>query len=179
MSRLVAVLAALLCPSLAAAGGSPPSRPLLVAPTGAECVRLNLPNLEVDGSSDPDGDPITYHFELDSDPGLRSIHLQVSGGIPEDPDGPTRWRVERPLQDCSVHYWRAWASDGSLESDRVDGSFETCVDECESDEGDGGPAPDGAGGSARRGGCSCSASAGEAGAGLASFALLVGLRRRR
>ncbi len=83
-------------------GNEPPSVPALVSPLrGADTLR---PNLVVDPSVDPEGDAITYLFEVYSDAELAA---QVAAGQTEE----TSFALESDLEDDTRYFWRAAARD--------------------------------------------------------------------
>jgi hypothetical protein len=109
------------------AENTPPYPVQILYPTIDACVRVANPTLKVANSSDPDGDVLRYHFEIDMDAGFRSIDLQESGSLPEGPAGFTEWRLPRPLVDGQTYYWRAWVDDCYEESEKVVAVFMTCI----------------------------------------------------
>ncbi len=68
-----------------------------------------LPELQVGNSVDPDGDAVSYRFELFADAGLGS-RLAASPDVPADPAGVTRWTPATAL-DPGTYYWRVTATD--------------------------------------------------------------------
>ena len=62
------------------------------------------PDLLVDPSSDPEGDAITYDFQVFSD---ETLETQVSGGSADD----VTWTVADELAEGSWYWWRARATD--------------------------------------------------------------------
>jgi MYXO-CTERM domain-containing protein len=98
-----------------AAGGTDPfsfdgpSAPTLLDPTGGETVTLGTPTLLVANASDPQGDPLTYDFEVYADAGLTSI--VAAGTLAEDGSGQTGWAPAAPLDENGSFHWRARAAD--------------------------------------------------------------------
>ncbi len=87
----------------------PPTVPTLSSPPdGAEVTTLQ-PVLEVNNSSDLDGDRLTYQFELYSDPNL-TVPVASVTDLPEGV-GTTRWPLPVALQENSAYWWRARAVD--------------------------------------------------------------------
>ncbi|MFH1147586.1 MAG: chitobiase/beta-hexosaminidase C-terminal domain-containing protein, partial [Pseudomonadota bacterium] len=68
------------------------------------------PLLQVTNSTDPDGDEVTYSFEIYSDSGTEVL-VASALDIPQDPDGITSWRVPVLLNDRTGYYWKAIATD--------------------------------------------------------------------
>ncbi len=98
-----------------------------VDPTDDGCVRVARPTFKVSNSSDLDEDPLVYFFEVDKDPGFRSIDLQQSEPVPQGISGFTEWQVIRALQDQQTYYWRTWVTDGIEESEKIVNVFQTCL----------------------------------------------------
>jgi len=104
---------------------SGPSVPLPLYPTSANCVMVARPTLKVGNASDPDGDPLLYFVEVDSDPDFDSAQLVQSPGLPEGPSGFTEWQLQG-LPFGARFYWRVWASDGAEESAKAGETFVYC-----------------------------------------------------
>ncbi len=160
----------------------PPDPPRPVYPTIDSPAFVLRPTLKVGNGTDLDGDPLTYFFELDTDPGFRSIALVASGEWPEGP-GVTEWIVPRDLVNGSSYYWRTWVNDGIDDSEKVVSVFSVTVGDA-----DAGPPDDDGGGTEEGTGCACRTSGsggsyGKAagGAGWTAFGalVLVAARRRR
>ena len=88
-----------------------PSAPALYGPVGGSDVASFTPSLAVSNASDPNGDAISYHFELYADSGMT---LPVGSGTVAETAGVTNWTVAAPLVENRVYYWRARAHDGKL-----------------------------------------------------------------
>jgi len=97
--------------SVSATGNQSPSAPLVSSPANGSVVDTLRPTLTVGNATDPDGDPLTYFFEVDRVNTFDSPHLQQSAGIQEGAGGTTSWQPSA-LADNTTHYWRARASDG-------------------------------------------------------------------
>jgi hypothetical protein len=67
------------------------------------------PTLSVNNAADPDGDPLTYTFELYADAGLTTLVASASA-IVQTPS-TTGWPVPVTLSDNTHYWWRARASD--------------------------------------------------------------------
>lgn len=87
----------------------PPEKPLAVSPVGGTMVTDSLPYLTISNASDPNGDDLTYGFNIYSDSMLTVIYAQgknVASG-----SGNTSWQLSTSL--LPGHYWwRAYADDG-------------------------------------------------------------------
>ena len=100
---------------------SAPDEPVIVSPnTGSDVDSINL-DLIVENSLDPDGDILTYVFELDTVPTFDSTSRILSGDVSEGVD-TTSYYIE-DLEDNQIYYWRVKAGDGSADSPWVKGSF--------------------------------------------------------
>ncbi|MEW6077426.1 MAG: Ig-like domain-containing protein, partial [Thermodesulfobacteriota bacterium] len=87
-----------------------PSAPAIASPGDGQETSALSPTLEIDNSTDPDGDSLTYDFEVFSDPQFTS---QVAAGqnVAETAD-QTAWIVSGTLNDNTLYYWRVRAFDG-------------------------------------------------------------------
>ncbi len=104
-----------------AQGNEAPTVPVIQTPEdGAESAGLN-PELIIVNSTDPDGDPITYVFELYADPETTTL-VAGSPNVPGG-QGTTSWAVPEGLKDNSWYYWRVRATDGASFSLWAYGSF--------------------------------------------------------
>jgi subtilase family serine protease/prenyltransferase beta subunit len=89
-----------------------PSAPSLSSPGQGDDVETYTPVLEVNNSSDPNDDELTYEFELYSDSGL--TNLVSSSGVIEEGAGVTSWQVPVELLENETYYWRVRAYDQLL-----------------------------------------------------------------
>jgi hypothetical protein len=86
-----------------------PSAPTLNAPPSMTEVTTISPMLSVNPSSDPNGDPISYTFEVYVDSGLTTLLRSTTTQT-------TAWTITPALSDNTLYYWRALATDGVLSS---------------------------------------------------------------
>ena len=93
----------------------PPTAPQPLRPVGGATVKTHTPTLVARNATDPEGDPLTYRFEIDRRPTLDSPDRQVS---PDRPPGATEtaWTPPVELVENTHYYWRAIASDGTTET---------------------------------------------------------------
>ncbi len=100
----------------------PPTAPRPLRPVDGVAVATHAPALVVENATDPEGEPLAYRFEIDTRPTLDSPARQVS---PELPGGvaETSWSPPVSLDENTVHYWRAHASDGFAETPSPLASF--------------------------------------------------------
>lgn len=89
----------------------PPTTPSPSYPADATGVDSQTPLLETANAVDPDGDEITYGFEIYGDSGMGTLIASVADIAPGS-DNRTVWTVDTPLQPDSWYYWRAIALDG-------------------------------------------------------------------
>ena len=82
----------------------PPPIAILANPSDGAWDNQSMPELSVMAVPDPDGDVLTYQFEIYSDAALTT---QVASGSSTTPD----WEVPTGLTDHSWFYWRARADD--------------------------------------------------------------------
>ncbi len=76
----------------------------------------------VENATDPEGEPLSYRFEIDSQPGLDSPARQASAELVEG-TGETTWTPPLELLENTLYYWRAHASDGNTETPSALASF--------------------------------------------------------
>ncbi len=98
-----------------------PCIPAISSPAAGSEVASQEPDLVVTNATDPDGDAVSYFFELDKVDTFDSGEKQSSGAVSEGVDS-TLWHVSA-LEDNTLYYWRVKAADGSAESGWVQGSF--------------------------------------------------------
>ena len=89
-------------------GNRAPTTPTLNAPNSSSETLTVTPTISVNASTDPDGDPVTYRYEVYGDSGLSA--LVAAATTPN-----TSWTVPA-LLDNTMYYWRVLASDGTLNS---------------------------------------------------------------
>jgi PKD repeat protein len=88
-----------------------PDAPTLLSPSEDEEVTSSTPYLVAGHSIDPQGDPLSYQFDLYSDAGL-TVGLAAGSSNPVLGD-EGRWKVDVLLPENATVFWRARASDGS------------------------------------------------------------------
>ena len=99
-----------------------PTSPRPLRPIGGGPIGSTAPSLVVENAIDPEGEPLTYRFELDTRPGLDSPARQVSAELPEGP-GETAWTPPVELLENTLYHWRAHASDGTTATPSALASF--------------------------------------------------------
>ncbi|MDD5223772.1 MAG: MopE-related protein [bacterium] len=106
-------------PQAQAKPNSAPGTPTNSAPAlGAYLDMLNTPSplnppLEVENASDPEGDALTYEFQVSEDINFPDPVTIIAIGVAEG-ILTTSWEVRPHLADGINYYWRARASDGLL-----------------------------------------------------------------
>ncbi len=98
-----------------------PQPPAVLSPAAGAVVPAGQLDLAVANSTDPDGDMLTYRFELDSVSTFDSGARQVSEAVAEGAD-TTAWQVSG-LAENTRYYWRVRASDGNCGSPWQEGTF--------------------------------------------------------
>ncbi len=99
-----------------------PSAPRPLRPVGGHDEASHTPALVIENATDPEADPLSYRFEIDTRPELDSPARQLSGDLPQGA-GETTWTPRLPLLENKLYYWRAHASDGNTETPSVLASF--------------------------------------------------------
>ena len=89
-----------------------PTAPSPAWPADGQDVGTVRPEIAVNNASDPNGDGLSYVFELYADSDLKII-IALQGVVPEG-TGMTTWTVPADLTENAVYYWRAQAFDGKL-----------------------------------------------------------------
>lgn len=92
----------------------PPSAPLALRPIGGSSSAE--PDLVTSLATDPEGDPVTYSFEIDRSPAFDSPEIRKADGVLARPT-EVRWTVPVALAENVVYYWRARATDGTATGD--------------------------------------------------------------
>jgi PKD repeat protein len=92
-----------------------PSVPILIEPLAGVDVVTPTPDLLAENSTDPQGDDLTYSFEVYDSASLVNLVASISGE-PEDISGQTGWKVDVPLIENTLYWWRAAANDGIIDS---------------------------------------------------------------
>lgn len=90
-------------------GNNPPSAPSVVSPNNGDTTTLVNPLLTVQNGSDPEGDPLTYSFEV-YDAGM-TVLLASANGVTSGAQ-TTAWTVSVNLATDQNYLWRARCSDG-------------------------------------------------------------------
>jgi hypothetical protein len=93
----------------------PPTAPVLDNPSSGAGVTVFSPTLSVRNAADLDGDTLTYEFEVCSDAAMTNS-IAHADSIPETPQA-TAWEIPLALTENQTYFWRARASDGSLQGD--------------------------------------------------------------
>jgi L-fucose isomerase-like protein len=87
-----------------------PTAPAIASPADGTTVASINPVLSVSNSTDPEGDAVTYGFEVFADSLLTQKVAEVSGLVP-DVGGSTSWTVTPGLNNTTLYFWRASATD--------------------------------------------------------------------
>jgi subtilase family serine protease/flagellar hook assembly protein FlgD/fibronectin type 3 domain-containing protein len=87
-----------------------PSAPVPLRPVAEEVAQLQ-PALVIVNGVDPEGETLTYRFEIDVVPTFDSAALQASPFVAQAQPN-TAWTPPQPLGDNTRYYWRAASHDG-------------------------------------------------------------------
>jgi len=87
-----------------------PGEPVPLSPILRESSTTEIPVLTVENASDPDGNVLSYEFEVYEDAALST--LLYAGTEPEDSDGETEHSSASGFPENAIVYWRARATDG-------------------------------------------------------------------
>ena len=98
-----------------------PSVPGLVTPADNSEITTLSTELVASNASDPEAEPVTYFFELDTVNTFDSVNLRRSTELAEGLN-QTRWFVDNLLDNTS-YFWRVKASDGRAQSAWMNGEF--------------------------------------------------------
>jgi hypothetical protein len=90
-------------------GNSPPTTPTCNSPTSGGKVSSLTPDLIINNATDPNGDPLTYQFELYS--GSFSTLISQSPLLTQGSGNTTTWRVPVTLSQKTTYTWRVRAYD--------------------------------------------------------------------
>jgi PKD repeat protein len=90
-----------------------PSAPVPVSPLTDEEAIEATPDLIVTNAVDPQGEVLVYEFEIYADPNLL-VSVSGSGWVAEDV-AETFWKVDVPLAENGIYWWRARAADPYVE----------------------------------------------------------------
>lgn len=91
-------------------GNNAPEPFAISAPQDGAAAAEHYPQLQVSNSTDPDGDEITYMFEIYADRELEEL-VSSSEPIAAGGDGTTEWNSDRYLLNTLTYYWRVKAVD--------------------------------------------------------------------
>lgn len=101
---------------LVAVANQAPSAPQIDSPGDQSIIIKNPPILTVRNATDPDGDSLTYQFELYRDSDLSQLVAKASN-IPQGIELTTSWEVDIQLPYNATYWWRARTYDGIALSD--------------------------------------------------------------
>jgi hypothetical protein len=88
-----------------------PTAPVLISPADGETLTTPTPALTVANAADPEGDPLSYSFEVYSDAGMTLLVASINNL--QEGAAQTAWTVDPPLPADGNYYWRARAHDGT------------------------------------------------------------------
>ena len=88
----------------------PPTAPFALGPTTGTLLQSQFPVFAVENAIDPDGQTLTYAFEVHAGTATGPMVLS-SSGIAEGSSGRTTWTATMPLGRNSTYVWVARATD--------------------------------------------------------------------
>lgn len=100
--------------SFSVSANNAPNTPTLASPASGASLTSQTPILTLNNTTDPDGDSLTYQFQIATSSAFTTIVVQVTGVVAGT--GTTSWQVSSTLNTGTTYYWRARAYDGSLPS---------------------------------------------------------------
>ncbi|MBK7090630.1 MAG: hypothetical protein IPH59_02735 [bacterium] len=100
--------------SFTVSANNAPAAPTLASPAAGASLATSTPLLSLNNATDPDGDSLTYQFQVATTSAFTTIVAQISDVAPGS--GTTSWQVSTNLSTGTTYYWRARAFDGSLAS---------------------------------------------------------------
>lgn len=100
----------------------PPPAPTVNNPGNGSWVATLTPALIVNPVVDPDGDAVSYRFEIYLDAGLTNL-------VDEYVADTVEWQLENPLTDVTWYYWRVRAEDETGEASAWSGVSRFFVDD--------------------------------------------------
>ncbi len=90
---------------------SAPGVPALSSPANGATVTTRQPSLVCGNVTDPEGSPVTYHFQVSAVSNFATVASEASN-IVQGAGGTTTWQVAVQLNNTTTYYWRARSSDG-------------------------------------------------------------------
>ena len=95
---------------------SSPKVPALIRPIKQKEVKNSKVVLSVKKADDPDGDPVSYKFIISKSKTFNKIYLAGKTKAKRYDRKSVEWKVSKKLEDNTLYYWKAFASDGHLKS---------------------------------------------------------------
>jgi hypothetical protein len=104
-----------------------PTAPTPLTPANNQTIKSSVAPvaLTVANGSDPEGQPLSYWFELDTSSSFDGPNKVKSGAIAQMPE-QTYWETP-PLSNNTTYYWRTRVDNGSVQSPWVGARFEVNV----------------------------------------------------
>lgn len=88
----------------------PPTAPGISAPGDGTDVDTHYPVLEITNARDPEGETITYDFEVYADSAMTTL-VTAARALDAGSDHRTAWTVDTALEEGAAYHWRAVAVD--------------------------------------------------------------------
>lgn len=86
-----------------------PPQPVADSPAEMAAVTTTAPTISVFSVTDPEGDDVSYSFEVYSDTGMATL-ITSTTDVPNQA-GTTSWQVDVTLTEDNIFYWRVKADD--------------------------------------------------------------------
>ncbi|MBI2572948.1 hypothetical protein HYV86_03760 [Candidatus Woesearchaeota archaeon] len=93
-------------------GNSPPSAPLLVAPSNLTTTIVRTPQFNWTTSNDSDGNQLTYNLVIDDNILFNNLEINVTG-IGNLTSGNVTYNISTELDVDKTYFWRVRANDGT------------------------------------------------------------------
>jgi MYXO-CTERM domain-containing protein len=90
-------------------------------------VYVSRPDLVVGNSTDPDGDMLSYTFEVHTMGDFSPASFVAMGRVFEGSEGQTTWTLTSDLMDGQRYFWRVYANDGTSDSPMADTFFDVSI----------------------------------------------------
>ncbi|MBI5417582.1 hypothetical protein HZA55_06505 [Candidatus Poribacteria bacterium] len=93
-------------------GNVPPEAPQSYSPSDGSIISIQKLELVVKNAVDPDGDILTYNFQIFDNSLLNGAPIREISNIQEGYNGMTLWLVDISLEDNKSYWWRSQVYDG-------------------------------------------------------------------
>ncbi len=87
-----------------------PPAPEVLEPDAGQELNTATPDLVVSNPSSSTSEALSYEFEVYADPDLTQF-MAATSAVPQGTDGTTSWKVDVPLPESTLFYWRSRITD--------------------------------------------------------------------